>query len=88
VSRAPKTGLCGICRRHVILRKDGKLRGHLAERSSPGRREQCEGSGRYSVRVELLADSGDHSRAAVPWSAAAEFNTGAAWNMADALWAE
>jgi hypothetical protein len=89
VNRAPKTGLCGTCRRHIPLRKDRRLSAHLAQRSSATRREACEGSGCYSARVRLLSESGQQWQDRdAPWSRAAEFNADAEWSKADALYAE
>jgi hypothetical protein len=47
--------LCAVCRREVPLRKDGRLRGHLAKR---GTRGACEGSGQFSARVVLQGSAG------------------------------
>jgi hypothetical protein len=50
-----RVALCSVCHRQFMLRKDGRLRAHLAER---GRRGECEGSGQFSARVTMLGSGG------------------------------
>jgi hypothetical protein len=47
--------LCAVCHRQFVLRKDGRLRAHLANR---GHRGECEGSGQFSARVTMLGAGG------------------------------
>ena len=78
-------GPCGTCHRRVPLRRDGRLRAHLAARG--GQREGCAGSGAYSAYVVLLG--GEAGRPDVPpCSAAAAGAVRAEWELADALWRE
>jgi len=60
------------------MKRDGRLRAHLALTSSPGRREQCDGSG-------SKAASGRDIR---PLTRPAAFNAREEWLKADALYAE
>ena len=79
--------LCGVCRRQIPLRGDGRLRAHLAAGSAPGRRQQCDGSGGYSARVELRG-GGPYLRDTPLMSRAEAFNAREAWFAAAALYDE
>jgi hypothetical protein len=81
-----RPALCPVCQRQVPLRRDGRLRAHLAARRS-SQREQCAGSGGYSARLELL-EGGAHPPAIPPCTAAAAAAVLAEWELADALYRE
>jgi hypothetical protein len=70
------------------MRRDGRLRAHLAATSRPGRRETCDGSGGYSARLELLAGTEPTVSAAPELTRAAAFNVRAAWDAVDAFYFE
>ncbi len=82
--------LCGVCRRFVQLRKDGKLRAHLSARSTAERQEQCGGSGMVSARVEMSRTDGPVRSYVFEagLSSAAEFNAIEEWHLADSLYNE
>jgi hypothetical protein len=81
-------GLCGVCLREVPVRGDGRLRAHLAVSSSPGRREQCDGSGGYSARTDLMPGTAEHQAGRPLMTRAAAFNAREEWLKADALYTE
>jgi hypothetical protein len=83
-----KPALCGVCRRQIQLRGDGRLRAHLAPGSTPGRRQQCDGSGGYSARVELAGGGGPHLQDTPAMSRAEAFNAREAWFAVQALYDE
>ena len=78
--------LCGVCRREIPLRGDGRLRAHLAAGSAAGNRQQCDGSGGYSARVELLDGADPHQRETAVMSRAEAFNAREAWYAVSALY--
>jgi hypothetical protein len=71
-------GVCGVCNREIPVKRDGRLRAHLALTSSPDRREQCDGSGSKAAT----------SRDIRPLTRPAAFNAREEWLKADALYAE
>ncbi|MGN6173921.1 MAG: hypothetical protein ACTHPS_13420 [Streptosporangiaceae bacterium] len=71
-------GVCGVCNREIPMKRDGRLRAHLALTSSPGRREQCDGSGSKAAQ----------DRDVRPLTRPAAFNAREEWLKADALYAE
>lgn len=83
--------LCAVCRRQVPLRKDGRLRAHLACR---GKRGACEGSGQFSARMTVLGSSGlklEIDAAAEGWdhmTSAQRFNAREEWAKVYALFDE
>jgi hypothetical protein len=80
--------LCGVCRRRVPLRKDGRLEMHRAVR---GRRPACEGSGSYSARVFLAGADQADAEPVAGWeglTTAARFNAAEQWHAADTTYAE
>src|SRR5262249_34959991 len=85
---APKRALCSVCQRQVSIRKDGRLRAHLAAR---GRRGECEGSGQFSARVVVRSGNGlrlDLDPDAVAWdqmTPAQRFNAAEEWALVHAL---
>ena len=80
-------GLCGVCCREIPMKRDGRLRAHLARSSTTGGRQQCDGSGAWSARLELLA--GHAAELEHPtMSRAAAFNARDAWCQVDSLYAE
>jgi hypothetical protein len=85
---AIKPALCGVCRRQVPLRRDGRLRPHLAATSRPGHRQQCDGSGGYSARLKFLEGTEPQPPEHQAISAPAAFNAREEWAKADALYYE
>lgn len=85
--------LCPVCRRHIPVRRDGRLQAHLAVF---GRREKCEGSGRLSAHLQLAMQEMKAGQCDTPperssWgqlSKAARFNAPEEWDKADTLWLE
>ena len=71
-------GVCGVCNREIPMKRDGRLRAHLALTSSPGRREQCDRSGSKAAT----------SRDIRPLTRPAASNAREEWLKADALDAE
>ena len=83
--RKTRFALCATCRRHVPIRKDGRLRAHLARR---GQREQCAGSGQFSARLEIVTGGIARPAERPEWMTAAEFNAVSEWAKADGLYDE
>ena len=81
-------GVCGVCCREIPVRGDGRLRAHLATSSAPGHREQCDGSGSPSARLDLAPGSAGYERGSALLSRPAAFNARQEWLKADALYAE
>jgi hypothetical protein len=88
---APKRALCSVCQRQLAIRKDGRLRAHLATR---GHRGECEGSGQFSARVTMLGSTGvrlEIDTSAESWdhmTPAQRFNAREEWAKVYALWDE
>ncbi len=81
-------GVCGVCCREIPVKNDGRLRAHLAASSAPGHREQCDGSGSPSARLDLAPGSAGYERGQPLMSRPAAFNAREEWLKADALYAE
>jgi hypothetical protein len=82
------SGLCGVCCREIPVKRDGRLRAHLAMTSRPGSREQCDGSGAWSARRDLTPGEPGYERGRPLMSRPAAFNAREEWFKVDALFAE
>ena len=81
-------GICAVCCREIPVKRDGRLRAHLAASSSPGHREQCDGSGSPSARLDLAPGSSGYQQGQPLMTRPAAFNAREEWLKADALYVE
>ena len=81
-------GVCAVCCREIPVRNDGRLRAHLAATNRPGNREQCDGSGSASARLDLLPGQAGRDQGKPLMSRDAAFNAREEWLKADALYTE